>query len=280
VRALLLALLLPGALRAAGLRPERVVLRTDAGDLEVALYAGAPRHARKLLSLFSSGAYDTAPLFKVDAARFVHVGGVGRRLVPPAPEALSRIKRLPPEPGAAPHRAGVLSMAHDAADPDPLETSFVILLADLPAMDGRFTAVGEVTAGGAVLDALRSARVDAAGAPLRPLLVRRTEVLEAGAPAPALRGPDRAALGLDEDEAFRRRLLALAALAAAAAAALWLGRARLGRGAGAAALLCALGAFFGAFAGSADLAPRARWLGPLLFVSAIGCFRLMNEFER
>jgi peptidylprolyl isomerase len=280
--ALLLAAALASGAGAAPLRPERLVLRTDAGDLALALYAGAPRHARKLLALFASGAYDGVPLFKIDATRLVHIGGVSRRAVPLSAAALARIQRLEPELGAAPHRAGVVSIAHDAGDPDPAETSFVILLADMPTMDGRFTAVGEIAAGGAVLEALKLARVDGQGQPVRPLLVRGTAVLssEAELAGAGLRGPDRAALGLDEDEAFRRRLLALAAFAAAAAAGLALSGARLGKLAAGGALLAALTGFFALFAAWAGQAARVPALGAALFLGCVGVFRLMNEFER
>jgi cyclophilin family peptidyl-prolyl cis-trans isomerase len=247
VNALALALALSAACPAAQLRGERLVLSTEAGDLVIAPYAGAPRHAAKLKALFTSGAYETAPVFKIDPTRLVHVGGVDRRARPLAEKDLVRIARLPLEPGAGPHRAGTVTMAHDPSDPDPRETSFVILLADIPVMDGRFTAVGEIVGGSEVLEAMRRARVNSAGAPVRPLTVLSTRVLPdaAAAAAASLRGPDRAALGLDADETFRRRLLAAGLPAALLGLLLW-GTSRASRPAAGVGLLLALAGGFAA----------------------------------
>lgn len=266
MRILLLAAWLAGPAAAApALQAERVVLRTPAGDLVVALYAGAPRHAAKLLGLFRAGAYDGAPVTKVDPSRFIAFGGVKS----------AAIKRLPVETGGGPHRAGVVAMAHAPGDPDESGTAFVILFADIPAMDGRFTAVGELAGGREVLEALKSFPVGGDARPAAPLALSRAEVFASAdeLAKTVLRGPDSRALGRDAGDARRRILLGLAALAPAAGAALW-------RSARSPALLVILSGFFAAFAALADLSAYSAPLSIALFAATVGVFRLMGRFER
>lgn len=268
----LAALLSVPAAAAPALRPERVVLHTDAGDLVLALYAGAPRHAAKLLDLFGAGAYDGSPVAKIDASRFVAIASARH-----APKA----SRLPLESGG-PHRAGVVSMAHQPEDPDSGETAFVILFADMAGMDGRFSAVGKVAGGHDVLKALQAAPVDGASRPVAPLKIRGSAVLHSAAELEkaALRGPDRAAAGRD---ALAKRLRVLAVLAVfglALATGLHLLRARLGAAASSLALLSILSGFFAAFAALADLSASSAWVSVPLFAATVGVFRLMSRFER
>lgn len=232
------------------LRPERVVLHTGAGDLVLALYAGAPRHADKLHALFRAGAYDSAPVRKIDPARFVAFGGAAR---------LPGIERLPLESGG-PHRAGVVSMAHQPGDPDESETAFVILLADIPGMDGRFSAVGEVVGGREALALLTAEPVDQDLRPLRPLSILRSAV---------------------HGGAGNRRLpFLLAAAFLALAGGLLSFRARLGPAAPSAALLAILAAFFAAFSALAETAAASPGLSVPLYAATVGVFLLMSRFER
>lgn len=259
-------------------RPERVVLHTDAGDVVLALYAGAPRHAAKLLALFRDGAYDTAPVTKVDPARFIAFGGVERRREPLPSGRVREITRLPVETGGGPHRAGVVAMAHAPDDPDASETAFVILFADIPPMDGRFSAVGEVVGGRGALEALKNTLADGDSRPVAPVELRGSGVFrsEEELAKTALRGPDRGALGRDEAATRRRALLGLAVLGLALAAGLRLFR----PGAASVALLLVLSGFFAAFAALADLSATSSWLSVALFAATVAVFRLMGRFER
>ena len=229
------------------LRPERIVLHTDAGDLVLALYADAPRHAEKMLALFGDGAYDGAPITKVYATRFAAV----------ASRPGAKTARLPVESGG-PHRAGVIAMAHQPGDPNLNETAFIILFADMPAMDGRFSAVGEIINGRIALETLRTVPVDDKSQPSRPIVLRTSAVLNVDTP--------------------RRHLpLALGFLLFASGIALWLKGVPVWSSAG---LLVCLAGFFSAFAALADLSPSSPWLSVPLFAATIGIFRLMSRFER
>lgn len=247
--ALVVLLAVPAA-AAPELRPERVVLHTGAGDLVLALYAGAPRHADKLHALFRSGAYDSAPVVKIDPSRFVAFGGAAR---------LPGLERLPLESGG-PHRAGVVSMAHQPGDPDEGETAFVILLADMPGMDGRFSAIGELAGGREALAALAAEPVDRDMRPLRPLAILGSAVHGGGGD--------------------RRLPFLLAAAGLAVAAGLFLFRARLGPAAASVGLLCVLAAFFSAFTALAENAPASPRLSVPLYAATVGVFLLMSRFER
>jgi peptidylprolyl isomerase len=264
----LAALLAVPASAAPVLRPERIILRTGAGDMVLALYAGAPRHAAKLIALFGAHGYDGAPFSKIDPTRFAAVASVPG----------TKSARLPVESGG-PHSAGVVAMAHQAGDADAGETAFVILFAAIPSMDGRFSAVGEIVGGRDVLEALKSAPVDGESRPVRPLAVRSTAVLrsETAMANETLRGPDFAALGRDETATRRRWLLLLGALLFASGIALWL---RAGRAWSSAGLLIGLAGFFSAFAALADLSASIPWLSVALFASTVAVFRLMGRFER
>ncbi len=252
---------------APALRPERVVLRTDAGDLVLALYAGAPRHADKLTGLFRARAYDGATVTKLDPTRFVAFSS--------APGA--KTARLPVESGG-PHRAGVVAMAHQPGDPDAGETAFVILFADIPSMDGRFSAVGEIVAGRDVFEALKTATTDGDSRPARPLTIQGTDVLSRDAFEKAsLRGPDLAAIGRDEASTQRRFLIVLGVLLIAAGLVLWVKGTPAWSSTG---LLLSLAGYFSGFAALADLSASKPWLAVGLFAATVGVFRLMGRFER
>lgn len=265
---LALALFLASNAQAApALRPERVVLRTDAGDLVIALYAGAPRHADKLTGLFRSGAYDGATVAKLDPTRFIAFSS--------APGA--KTARLPVESGG-PHRAGVVAMAHQPGDPDTGETAFVILFADIPSMDGRFSAVGEVVGGRDVFEALKSATTDGDSRPARPLTIRGTDVLSRSAfETASLGGPNLAALGRDEATNRRRLLLAVGLILFTAGLALWLKGSAAWSSAG---LLVCLAGYLSSFAALCDLSASNPWLSVSLFAATFAVFRLMGRFER
>ncbi|UPT74576.1 MAG: peptidylprolyl isomerase [Elusimicrobiota bacterium] len=269
---LALVLLLAAPAAAAPVRPERVVIRTTAGDVAIALYKGAPRHAEKLLKLFASGAYDGSALAKLDATRFAAFSSA-----PNAPGA----KRIPVETGG-PAVAGAVMMAHQPSDPDAGETAFVVLFAAMPVMDGKFSAVGEVAAGRETLEALKAAPVDAESRPARPISILSTSVLptQAALDKEPLRGPVAEALGGNDEAGRRNLLLGLAALLALSAGALWAFAPDLGKAARSVALLCGLGAFFLVFAAYVPRAASSPWISVPLLLSAVGVFKAMSYFEK
>lgn len=159
---------------------ERVVFRTIAGDLVLSLYLdAAPKTVAQFLKLVRAGAYDTTHFYRVEPGFVIQLATAQDRLVPLSAEQSQLLQKLPAEFNETlKHRRGVLSMAREDADPNSGESSFSILLADAPHLDGKYTIFGEVERGFEVLDEfLRVTRLE----PNRPsvrLTVNRAEVVE------------------------------------------------------------------------------------------------------
>ena len=261
---------------------DRVLLRTNVGDIVVATYPKlAPGHAKAFAELARLGVYDGTPIFLVDTQLGMQIGGVGRRSKPLSPEQLAVLKRLKAEFSGQPHRYGTLTMARDPDNPDSAESSFLILLNEVPAMDGKFTVFGEVEIGHDVLEAIRRVTVDTRSAPVERIVIERAIVFE---DEPAAR-----AFGLQgarEDLVERMETLPLwwaAAVRWSGAAGVvllalwWLTRRRALRALG---LGCCLMSFFGFFTVIAPLAKLLPGMGPGLFVACLGMFQLMTRYER
>ncbi|HJT79047.1 MAG TPA: peptidylprolyl isomerase, partial [Gemmataceae bacterium] len=143
--AALLAAVLPARAEAPPrLAPERVVLRTVAGDVVLALYADvAPGHVHQILKLVRLGAYDGTHFCRIDPTFVAQISTAYDRLSPLTPEQRAAIHPLKAEFSGLRHRRGTLSMARDDGKPDSAETSFSVLLADAPHLDGKYTVFGE-----------------------------------------------------------------------------------------------------------------------------------------
>jgi len=303
VRGVLAALLVllaaaAGSLRAAEaeraaprVAPERVVFSTDLGDLVLALYPEvAPRHVEQILELVRLGAYDGTRVVRCDPGFFVQISQVSDREPAPTPEQVAAERRLPAEFSDLPHRLGTLSMAR-LEDPDSARSSFSILLAEAPHLDGQYTVFGHLESGGATLR--RIAEVPRDGdLPRYRIAVRSARVvddveayyaehprdpplpLERAAAAPRL------AAQADAVEATRRALVPVLALVALLGVAGFLVYPRLQRPHLLALLLLAtLVAGFGLLLLLTPVAHRAAWLAPLVFFGLYGLFRLMSRFE-
>ena len=177
----------PGLARAAAagkprLSDERVLLRTNRGDLVLALYPEvAPRHVAQILKLVRLGAYDTTPFHRVEPNFVVQLSRVQDRKLPLTPEQRAAIVKLPAELSKLVHRAGVVSMARDDDDVDSAETSFSLLLHPAPHLDGKYTIFGELERGAEVLAAVAAEPRDAKNAPRAPFFVERALVVSTAA---------------------------------------------------------------------------------------------------
>jgi cyclophilin family peptidyl-prolyl cis-trans isomerase len=269
--ALLLAALLAPRAPAAAAEPPRVVLETTLGDLVLALRPdAAPRQVERFLALVRAGAYDSVPVARVDRTRYVRFAPVTRRRLTLSPEqrALAVAPR-PPIEGALKNDYGTVTVVRGRDDVDATGTGLALILAPMPAMDGRFTSFAVVERGQETLEALREAPCDPDHAPLRAIEISRAYVLDAAAasslalsrPPPgaaALLGPGVAALALG--------LLALLLRPRRPAA-------RAG------ARLAVLLGFFGVLVAAAGRARGSAWLGTLLLAGAVAVFWLMTSFE-
>lgn len=129
------------------------LIQTRFGDITVKFYPEvAPNHVDNFIQLAESGFYNgttfhrVIPGFMVQGGdpnsknpdRTIHgTGGPGYR--------------LKAEFNQKPHTRGVLSMAR-SGHPDSAGSQFFICVADVPHLNGQYTAFGEVTDGMAVVD--------------------------------------------------------------------------------------------------------------------------------
>ncbi len=276
---------------------ERIVLSTVYGELVLALYAeAAPKHVEQILRLVRLGAYDTTHFQRVEPGFVVQLSTIHDRLTP-LTEAQRRAETdLPAEfSSEIRHRLGTLSMAR-GEHRDSARSSFSILLADAPHLDGRYTIFGVVESGGSVLRRILAAPRDGVRPAYR-ITVQRARVVEdidryfaghardpldssldlSGRPV----GPQSTATtGYTDDastEGWLRWVLATIVLVGL------LGYFLFNRLSSKHLLyLLMLNVLVGGFGLMALLIPIAHqqvWIAPLVFFGLFGLFRLMSRFE-
>jgi cyclophilin family peptidyl-prolyl cis-trans isomerase len=141
-----------------------VVLHTSLGDLVVALEPDlAPEHVRNFLKLTQTGWYDHTIFHRI-VPGFVAQGGLGQgRAGNQTHYADKWIRPLKGEFSATrKHIRGVLSMAR-TDDPNSALTSFFIVLAPAPNLDGKYSIFGKVVDGFDTLDKLEKVQRGADG---------------------------------------------------------------------------------------------------------------------
>jgi cyclophilin family peptidyl-prolyl cis-trans isomerase len=258
---------------------ERIVLRTNVGDMVLALYPDvAPRHCEQLLKLARLGAFDGVDFFRVESSFVAQLSDARYKQPAPSPEQLAAIHTLPAEFSGLRHRRGTLSMARHDNRPDSGETSFSILLGDAPHLDGQYTVFGRLETGDDVLDLIE--RVAREGnRPVTPIVVRRAEVFDS---PQALAGLTLRRAGFyDEGLGALGRVLTWGGFAAIFCGLLLFALSRrLGPAAlGSAGLLVVLVAFFCLFAAYVPRAGSSWVTAVALFLGVPAVFKLMNRFE-
>ena len=141
-----------------------VVLHTSLGDMVVALEPDlAPEHVRNFLKLTQTGWYDHTVFHRI-VPGFVAQGGVGQGRVGNQTHYADKwIRPLKGEFSATrKHIRGVLSMAR-TDDPNSALTSFFIVLAPAPSLDGKYSIFGKVVDGFDTLDKMEKVQRGADG---------------------------------------------------------------------------------------------------------------------
>ena len=258
---------------------ERIVLRTNVGDMVLALYPEvAPQHAEQLLKLTRMGAFDGVNFFRVETSFVAQLSDARYKQPAPSPEQLAAIHPLQAEFSALHHRRGTLSMARHDGRPDSGETSFSILLGDAPHLDGQYTVFGHLEAGDDVLDLIE--RVARRGnQPVMPIVVRRAEVVDS---PQALAGLELRRAGFyDEGLGSLGRYLTFGGLATILCGLLLfiLSRRHVPVVFGSVGLVLVLVAFFALFVTYVPRAGASQWTGLVLFLGVPVVFKLMNRFE-
>lgn len=135
------------------------VLDTSAGPITIAFDpVRAPGHVRNFLRLAEAGVYDGMSFHRVVKGFAVQTGSLDTRA--PLTEAQQKfVRMLEPEFNDTPHVKGTVSMAR-GDDPASASTSFFIVTAPAPSLDGKYTAFAQVVDGLAVLEAIEATPVN------------------------------------------------------------------------------------------------------------------------
>jgi len=135
------------------------VIETTLGNITIAFDAQkAPEHVRNFLQLAQAGAYEGTTFHRVVRGFVVQAGAMNYRSAPLSEKQLKRVRRLQPEFNDTKHVKGIVSMAR-GNDPASATTSFFIVTADAPTLDGKYTVFGRVIDGLDVLDKIESTPV-------------------------------------------------------------------------------------------------------------------------
>lgn len=142
------------------LAAHRVVLETTVGPMTIAFERGvAPEHVRNFLQLAQAGVLDGTPFHRVVRGFVVQAGALTHRSAPLTEKQQKLVHNLQPEFNGTKHVRGIVSMAR-GDDPASATTSFFIVTADAPSLDGKYTAFGRVVEGLDVLDRIEAAPVN------------------------------------------------------------------------------------------------------------------------
>ncbi len=160
----------------AELAEHQVILETPKGEIRIALFPGiAPIHARNFLRLAALGAYDGTAFHRVVEGFVIQAGWMETR-EPRLPESIEKhVTNIPAELSDHPHRAGIVSMARLEAL-DSAMTSFFIVTADAPELDGEYTVFGEVVAGYEAVEAIEGVPAAEDETPLERIEILRARV--------------------------------------------------------------------------------------------------------
>jgi peptidyl-prolyl cis-trans isomerase B (cyclophilin B) len=136
----------------------RAVLETSAGSITIELLPDkAPEHVRNFLRLASVGVFDGTAFHRVVRGFVIQTGSLTTR-GPVTEKQQKMVRSLQPEFNDTKHVKGILSMAH-GDDPASAMTSFFIVTADAPSLDGKYTVFGRVIEGMAVVEAIEQSAV-------------------------------------------------------------------------------------------------------------------------
>jgi len=125
----------------------QVVMDTSKGRIVIELLPDkAPNHVRHFLQLTATGAYDKTAFHRIAPGFVIQAGDLNTRTEPVPQIAQKYVVKIRAEINDVKHKAGIVSMAR-GDEIDSALTSFFIVLADQPPLDGTYTVFGRVVEG-------------------------------------------------------------------------------------------------------------------------------------
>ncbi len=138
----------------------RAVLETSMGNITLQFSADkAPNHVRNFLRLASVGFYDGTTFHRVVKGFVIQGGFLPTRTEPLDITQDRYIRKMAPEFNDIQHDKGTVSLAH-GDDPASGDTSFFIVLARTPVLDGKYSAFGKVVEGMDVVEKIEQVPVN------------------------------------------------------------------------------------------------------------------------
>jgi peptidyl-prolyl cis-trans isomerase B (cyclophilin B) len=138
------------------LRAYRAVLDTASGPITIEfLLDKAPNTVRQFMRLAAAGVYNGMAFHRVAPGFVIQTGALSSRTGGLTEKQQALVRNLPPEFNDTKHVKGIVSMARGDA-PDSAQTSFFICTAASAALDGVYTAFGNVVDGMAAVDAIEA----------------------------------------------------------------------------------------------------------------------------
>jgi cyclophilin family peptidyl-prolyl cis-trans isomerase len=138
----------------------RATLQTSMGNITVEFFPDrAPMHVRNFLRLASVGVYDGTAFHRVARGFVIQGGHLPTRREPLGEAQQAFVRNLQPEFNDTPQDKGILSMAR-LDDPASANTSFFIVTARAPALDGKYTVFGRVVEGLDVVEKIEGVPVN------------------------------------------------------------------------------------------------------------------------
>ncbi len=134
----------------------RAVLDTTHGRIAIDMYPDrAPNHVRNFLRLVDAGVYDGIAFHRVVPGFVIQSGHLPTRRQPLTDRQQRFVQNLQPEFNDTRHVRGIVSMAR-LDDPASASTSFFVVTAAAPALDGVYTVFGVVVEGLDVVDRIEA----------------------------------------------------------------------------------------------------------------------------
>ena len=138
----------------------RAVLETSVGNITFQFFPDkATNHVRNFLRLASVGFYDGTAFHRVVKGFVIQGGFLPTRSEPLDITQDRYVRKMAPEFNDTLHDKGTVSLAH-GDDPASGDTSFFIVLARTPVLDGKYTAFGKVVEGMDVVDKIEQVPVN------------------------------------------------------------------------------------------------------------------------